>query len=221
MRRVFRTLLLIALVAVAAPAGATPKFGPLPRMGKADKSDLKIRVVQYTGSTNGGMIVEVRNDGDKPQTFKAEGLYFVPNGDPERAPQRLGAAGPFEQQVNNDWRNRENLSIAPNQKVKLKLQVFCIDSHRASPSSATGFKIAKKRLPKELRAEIEGGTRDILRKSKVRNAKRAKSAVQSHVWNTRNKKWIKLQGERKDEKSVKRPQQRRRIHRRRLKSKPF
>jgi len=158
---------------------------------------LEMRFVRYRGSTNGRMIVDVRNRGKRAQRFTAKGIYFVPQGDPDKAPQRLGAAGPFELLKNGKRLRKSALVIAPAQKVRLHLHVYCIDSHRSSPSSRNRFKIAKKRMPKRLRNAIEAGAQRIMRKAKRPAA--AKGAVQSHVWSARNKKWIKLEGERKNE----------------------
>ena len=96
------TALLTCLLglAVASAAGAKgPEFGPMPMEGNK-KSSLKMRVVTYQGGTNGKMMVEVKNTTQAEESFHAKGLYFVPKGDPEKAPQRLGAAGPFEAKKN-------------------------------------------------------------------------------------------------------------------------
>src|SRR5688500_15068058 len=90
-------LLLIAvtfLAALAGPAFADDKFHAVPGSGKANKK-MKLRVVQYDGSTNGELTVEVKNTGKVAATFDATGLYFVPDMDPAEAPQRLGAVGPM------------------------------------------------------------------------------------------------------------------------------
>src|SRR5689334_15794283 len=39
---------------------------------------LEMRAVQYDGSTNGRLHVQVRNPGKTAQKFSAKGLYFVP-----------------------------------------------------------------------------------------------------------------------------------------------
>jgi hypothetical protein len=186
--------LVLALTLTLAPSLAfASDFIPLPEVGGKNKQ-LEIRFVRYTGGSSGKMIVDIRNKSSKRATFKAKGLFFVPQGDAERAPQRLGAAGPFEalgQQL-------DSIKLTAGATKRLKLQVFCLDSHRSSPSSGQGFKVAKKRLPKRLQNTIESGAQRILRKPK---GGAANSEIQSHVWKTRNKKWIKLEGERKREKS--------------------
>ena len=82
------------------PASAAPSFHKLPgEQGKT--SPLLMRIVQYQGSTNGAITVEVKNPTDTPQEFSAKGIYFVPTGNANEAPQRLGAVGPFQLQSAN------------------------------------------------------------------------------------------------------------------------
>src|SRR6185436_7525006 len=79
-----------------APVAATG-FEKLPgEQGKT--SPLLMRIVQYQGSTNGAITVEVKNPTGAPQEFSAKGIYFVPAGNANEAPQRLGAVGPFQLQ---------------------------------------------------------------------------------------------------------------------------
>lgn len=194
----FAFSLLVPLLAFGTPPG----FSDLPTdAGK--KSPIKLKIIQYSGSTNGGMEVEVVNTAKTPQSFTAQGLFFVPNMNPEDAPQRLGAAGPFEVKNGNAWRDEENLELKPGQRARLKLSLFCIDSHRGSPSTATPFRLAKERLPKQIRQEIEKGTKALLKAKKVNNAKHIKGDVQGHVWKTRDANWIPVEGERKQEKTNK------------------
>jgi hypothetical protein len=200
MLRLVSYLSVIACLGLSSVAGAkAPAFGPIPVEGKT-KTSLQMRVVEYKGGTNGKMLIEVRNDGAKVEAFKAKGIYFVPDGEAEKAPQRLGAAGPFEAQLQGEWTTMKDLKVQPGAVVQMKLDVFCIDSHRASPNSSTKFSFATKRLPKELTKKIESGTKHLMKEKKVKNAIGAKGAVQGYIWKTRDAKWIKLQGERKDEK---------------------
>lgn len=167
--------------------------------GKAQP--LTMRVVAYDGSTNGRMVVEVVNSGKQTETFIADGIYFVPNGNPEVAPQRLGAAGPIivvEDGVEKTY--LEGIQIPPGSKQTVRLEVFCIDSHRSSPSSDTKFGFAAERLPKKLRQKITHGAKQIIRENKG-DVAQAKPAIQSHMWETRDADWIKLEGERKQEKA--------------------
>ena len=167
--------------------------------GKAQA--LKMRGIAYDGSTNGRMVVEVVNSGKQTETFIADGIYFVPTGNPEKAPQRLGSAGPIiivEDGVEKTY--LEGVEIPPGTRQTMQLEVFCIDSHRSSPNSNTKFGFAAERLPKKLRQKITRGTKQIIHENKGDVAK-AKSAIQSHMWKTRDADWIELEGERKREKA--------------------
>lgn len=167
--------------------------------GKAQA--LTMRVVAYDGSTNGRMVVEVVNSGKQTETFIADGIYFVPKGNPEMAPQRLGAAGPIiliEEGIEKTY--LEGIQIPPGSKQTVRLEVFCIDSHRSSPSADTKFGFAAKRLPRKLRRKITRGAQQIIRDNQG-DVTKAKSAIQSHMWKTRDADWIELEGERKQEKA--------------------
>jgi hypothetical protein len=195
-----RISVLAATAAFLLPALAgADSFAPVPKLGgKADR-DLQIRFVRYDGSTNGEMVVDVRNTGKRSRVFTAEGIYFIPDGDPEKAPQRLGAAGPFELVKGKARKEARKLTVAPGATERLHLAVFCIDSHRSSPSSEDTFKIARKRMPRQLRDKIKASTRKAIRRHG--GAKRAKSAIQSGVWKERDEAWIQLEGERAHEKT--------------------
>lgn len=198
-RQVF-VLTILFLLSASSPALAD-SFVTMPE-AKGSAENLKIRFVEYDGNTNGAMVVEVKNTGRTTATFDADGLFFVPKGDPEKAPQRLGAAGPFveiagKKQISNQ---DGKLAIAAGETKKIRLEVFCIDSHRSSPSPSTKFTIAKNKLPKSLRKELKTSNEAIYRSNKG-DFKKAKSAVQSNMWEKRDKNWIKLEGERKQEKA--------------------
>lgn len=184
---------------------------------KASNENLKIRFVKYDGSTNGAMVVEVKNTGRSVATFDSDGLFFVPKGDPEKAPQRLGAAGPFTEIAGSKQivRQKGELAIAAGETKKLRLEVFCIDSHRSSPNPSTKFSIAKNKLPKSLRKELKTSNQAIYRSNKG-DLKKAKSAVQSNMWKTRDKKWIKLEGERAKEKQPRQRKIRNRMEQRNI-----
>jgi hypothetical protein len=196
-----RVLLVTSFLAgLAAPAMAD-KFVPLPDLGGKGE-DLQIRVVRYDGSTNGKMVVDVRNAGKTGTRFVAEGIYFIPAGDPEKAPQRLGAAGPFTVVGRAaEPSSLQELVLQPGETRQLQLDVFCIDSHRGSPSSSTRFSVAGKRMPRELRQTIATDTAKIIRRNKGDVAK-SKDEIQSTTWQARDRKWIKLEGERKQEKTA-------------------
>lgn len=176
-------------------AAAATGFEKLPgEQGKT--SPLLMRIVQYEGSTNGAITVEVKNPTGQTQEFSAKGIYFVPTGNPNEAPQRLGAVGPFQlQSANGTSQRMDHTAIGAGATARMTLDVYCIDSHRASPSSSTSFRVAKERAPKPLVQSIDqDATRAAADYGGV-SAPAAKGAVQSEVWKNRDKKWIKLDGE--------------------------
>ena len=206
-----QVIILTLFLAISASASAVAdNFVTMPE-AKASTENLKIRFVEYDGSTNGAMVVEVKNIGRTSAKFDSDGLFFVPKGDPEKAPQRLGAAGPFTEIAGKKQIVRQNgeLAIAAGETKRLRLEVFCIDSHRSSPSTSTKFTIAANKLPKSLRKELKTSNQQIYRSNKG-DLKKSKSAVQSNMWKTRDKKWIKLEGERAQEKKPQRKMQNRR-----------
>jgi hypothetical protein len=164
-------------------------------------SKLEARAVQYDGSTNGRLTVQIRNPGKSAQKFSAQGLYFVPEGNPDTAPQRLGAVGPM--QIANDGKELTELDVAPGATVEVVLDVFCIDSHRSSPSPQNSFSVGVKRMPKELVQTIEKRADQAVdtARSQGNAAPRpaAKSNIQGEVWRSRDAKWVELDGEGKQE----------------------
>ncbi len=192
------TAVLLALTCLAAgSAAADDKFHAAPPAAKADRG-FQVRVVSYDGSTNGELSVEVKNTSKKPMVFSARGLYFVPDGDADQAPQRLGAVGPFQiatdEEVESEAR-REKVTVGAGQTVALTLDVFCIDSHRNSPSSSTPFTVGKTRMPATLAADIDRKAKRAAKEVGGFAAPAAKSAVQSEVWKSRDARWIELDGE--------------------------
>ena len=190
----------LLLLFTAGPAAADKKFHAVPAASKAEQGRLQVKVVSYDGSTNGALTVVVRNPSETGMMFSAQGLYFVPDGDPDQAPQRLGAVGPFQIATDKDDGDveaprREKLFIKPGASATLVLDVFCIDSHRDSPSSETAFTIGKKRMPKQLATAIDRKAKIAADKAGGFAAPAAKSEVQSAVWETRDAKWIQLDGE--------------------------
>jgi hypothetical protein len=183
------------------PAAATAAggFDKLPgEQGKT--SPLLMRIVQYEGSTNGAITVEVKNPTGQAQEFSAKGIYFVPTGSANEAPQRLGAVGPFQLQSANGTSQRiDHTTIAAGATARMTLDVYCIDSHRASPSSSTSFRVAKDRVPPSLTRAIDDDAQKAAEGYGGVSANAAKPAVQSEVWKNRDKKWIKLDGEGKQE----------------------
>jgi hypothetical protein len=172
------------------------KFAPVP------ESKLQIRAVEYDGSTNGTLKVQIKNPEPTAQTFVATGLYFVPQGDPDAAPQRLGAVGPM--QLTAEARQElTKLEVAPGATVEVALDVFCIDSHRSSPTPRNAFTVGKSRLPKELARTIEHRADAAVSEERAKGVAAprpaAKGKIQSEVWRSRDAKWIKLDGEGKQE----------------------
>jgi len=200
MRTPFALIRLAAFVGllVASTFVAAKPPTPLPAL-EGGRSNLAVRIIRYTGGVNGEMVVEVQNNGTRPEVFNAQGLYFVPDGDPDKAPQRLGAAGPFQIEGKGEPRSLDKLPLPPKAKAQVRLQVFCIDSHRSSPTAQNSFHLGKERLPKQLRTEIDSKAKAALGRHGGRMPA-AKSAIQSEVWQARDKNWIKLDGERKQEK---------------------
>jgi hypothetical protein len=179
----------------AAPAQAEGPYAALPPSKGGRPSGVSLRILKYDGATNGVLEVEVKNTRDATTQFSARGLYFVPQGNPDSAPQRLGAVGPFSVKTEHGWERRESLPLAPGTKATLKLDVYCIDSHRGSPSPATNFRVAKDRVPEALSNDIAHDAAGAARGYGGVSAPAAKGAVQSQVWKNRDKKWLKLDGE--------------------------
>jgi hypothetical protein len=203
--RVHPLCLLAALLAAPTPALADGKFAPIPAEQAGGKpTGLELRIVRYHGSTNGAITVEVKNPRPQPLEFVARGLYFIPRSHADEAPQRLGAVGPFQVKTPQGWQPREVTTIAPGDVVEMKVDVYCIDSHRASPSSATSFRVAKDRVPKPVVDSIDRDARKAAGALGGVASPRAKSAVQSEVWKNRDAKWIELEGEGRQERAKKR-----------------
>jgi hypothetical protein len=179
----------------AQPVQHDTKFHAVP------DSKLEIRALVYDGSVNGKLTVEVRNRGKAAQRFSASGLYFVPEGDPDTAPQRLGAVGPL--QIAGAAKDDTEIEVASGSVVKLTLDVFCIDSQRPSPSPDNVFDVGTTRMPKDLARTIEhdADVEVAAKRSEGAAAPRAaaKSAIQGKVWESRNSKWVPLDGEGKQE----------------------
>lgn len=168
-------------------------FAPIPRRGGAS-SRLRMRILKYS---NGKMEIQVCNPTSAVVVFSPKGLYFVPAGDPRRAPQRMGAAGPFERYMSGRWTAASGTTeIAPYDRARLRLQVFCLDRSRRWPSDGYSFRVAAKRLPKDLANPIDSGVRRIMKgRRSFRKAGKEKGAVQRHIWKTRAENPYQLEGE--------------------------
>ena len=169
------------------------------KFSRVPDSKLQIRAVEYDGSTNGTLKVQLKNTEKSAQKFSATGLYFVPEGDPDKAPQRLGAVGPMQLASGSSSKELQSIEVPAGQTIEVALDVFCIDSHRSSPSPRNVFNVGNKRMPKELAAKIESTADRAVsaERAKGTHAPRpaAKSAIQSEVWRSRDAKWIELDGE--------------------------
>jgi hypothetical protein len=189
--------LALALCTVAGIAHAAPGTW-VPAQSPNDKPQLKLTIDGYKGGTNGELTVSLENPGTAPAEFDAQGLYFVPAGNPDDAPQRLGAVGPFR--VNAEQgATRTRLTIPAGGKSTVRLDVYCIDSHRRSPRTGDKFALATERMPKQLSSEIYKNADQAAKSVGGYAAPPAKASVQSEVWKARDKKWLKLQGEGKQE----------------------
>ncbi len=195
-----RWLVALGALLVAVPALAGDGFVAIPaEQTHGQKTGLEIRIGGYAGAVNGELAVDVRNPTKQPVEFSARGLYFVPNGNPDSAPQRLGAVGPFRVKTEQGWQRRDKMSIAAGATTQLKLDVYCIDSHRGSPSSSTSFRVGNDRIPKAVTDAIERDATKAAEKLGGVSAEQAKPAVQSQVWQDRDTNWIELDGEGKQE----------------------
>jgi hypothetical protein len=189
----------------AFPVIAKPTFTPIPADQTGGKTTgLELRIVRYDGAVNGVLEVEVKNPRQEPVEFSAKGLYFVPQGSADEAPQRVGAVGPINVKTQQGWLRRDNVTIQPGEIIQAKLDVYCIDSHRGSPSSSTSFRLAKDRVPKRVYDAIDRDAAKAASGLGGVSSPKAKSAVQSQVWKNRDEKWIELDGEGKQEAGKKR-----------------
>ncbi|HEY1549982.1 MAG TPA: hypothetical protein VGG28_19265 [Kofleriaceae bacterium] len=193
------SILLLPFAAFADPVRQNTTFHNVP------DAKLEVRAVEYDGSVNGTLKVQVKNTDKLAHQFTATGLYFVPEGDPDSAPQRLGAVGPLR--LGNDTKERTEVDVPAGQTIDVALDVFCIDSHRGAPTSANKFDVGATRMPVELSHAIEQRADQAVSQAKAANPSAppaatrtmAKGAIQSGVWDSRNRKWTKLDGEGKQE----------------------
>jgi hypothetical protein len=189
-------LVVSLVVAVASAQHHDTAFKAIPG------SSLVIRATEYDGAVNGTLKVQVKNTQKTAQKFTATGLYFVPQGDPDTAPQRLGAVGPM-QLATDRKKEQASIEVPAGATVEVALDVFCIDSHRGSPSPKNVFDVGGTRMPKELSQQIETSADEAVASARKsgESAPRpaAKSAIQSKVWESRDASWVELDGEGKQE----------------------
>ena len=193
------SILLAPIVAFAQPVRQNTAFHAVPG------AKLEVRAIEYDGSVNGTLKVQVKNADKVAHQFSATGLYFVPEGDPDSAPQRLCAVGPMR--LGADAKERTDVDVPAGQTIEVALDVFCIDSHRDAPTPANKFDVGSTRMPTELSHAIEHNADEAVSVAKAANPAappaatraRAKGGIQSGVWDARNRKWTKLDGEGKQE----------------------
>jgi hypothetical protein len=185
--RVPTCVVLASILILAATAHADGKFHAVP----GGKAGLQLRVVKYDGEVNGELTVEIRNPSSRVASFTARGLYFVPDGDPDAAPQRLGAVGPM--QIGSD--REDEIRVPAGGKVVVKLDVFCVDDHRSAPTSETPFTLARHRMPAALTRTIDHEARAAAKSAGGFGNAGALAPVQSEVWKARDEKWVELDGE--------------------------
>ena len=194
-------LVVSLVVGIASAERHDTKFKTVPG------SSLQIRAVEYDGAVNGTLKVQIKNSQKTTQQFTATGLYFVPEGDPDTAPQRLGAVGPM-QLATDSKKEQASIDIPAGATVDVALDVFCIDSQRGAPTSKNVFDVGSTRMPKELSHQIETGADEEVAKARRSGESRprpaAKSGIQSKVWESRDKNWVELDGEGKQEVAKKR-----------------
>jgi len=185
--RVIPWIAIGTLVGLAGAARADDKYHHVPG------GRLQLRVMKYDGEVNGKLTVDVRNSSSHAMSFTARGLYFVPDGDPDRAPQRLGAVGPM---VIGDDR-KDEVRVPAGGTVEVTLDVFCVDDHREAPTSETPYSLAAHRMPASLARSIDREAKaaaDEVGDHGYGSAD-ATEAVQEHVWKARDQKWVQLDGE--------------------------
>ncbi len=201
MRRASHFLLLLSFS--AAPSAFSESFSKLPVAASEASNPLQIRVVNYQGSTNGQMVIELKNPSAGEAVFSAEGLYFVPDGPADSAPQRLGAVGGFDIVHKKETRRDERYTVKPGEAIVLKLDVYCVDSHRPSPTSSTPFHVAATRMPRALFDRINNEAKTSAKANGGFAAPQAKRSVQQAVWSNRDSDWVELAGEGQREKTKK------------------
>ena len=145
------------------------------------------------------MVVEVQNNGTRSEVFNAQGLYFVPDGDPDKAPQRLGAAGPFQMEGQGSRARSTSSRWAPRPRPRCASRSSASTRTAPAPRRRTRSTWARSGSPSSSAHEIDSKAKAALGRHGGRMPA-AKSAIQSEVWQARDKNWIKLDGERKQEK---------------------
>jgi hypothetical protein len=181
--------------AFAASASADDQFHPMPPAPGQD-GKFELRVVQYDDGVHGEMTVEVKNLSNVANNFSARGLYFVPDDNPNTAPQRLAVVGGVR--TGSEDAPRDLVQVAAGGTMKVRFDVYCIDEDRHSPEASTQFTLAKNRLPAELQVAIEGATREVVKTIKLKADDDQQRRIQPLVWMARRDpavRSLKLRGD--------------------------
>ena len=182
-------------LAFAASASADDQFHPMPPAPGQDGT-FELRTLHYDDGVHGEMTVEVRNLGAKAATFSARGLYFVPDDNPNTAPQRLAIVGGIR--TGSEDAPRELISLAAGTTAKVRFDVYCIDEDRHAPESTMTFTLASTRLPDKLVAGIEHATVDVVKTIKLKADDDQQRRIQPLVWQARRDsgvRGLKLKGD--------------------------
>lgn len=140
------------------------------------------------------MEIVVRNGDCRTRGFSPKGLYFVPVG---ARPQRMGATGPYEIWLAGAWQPVQHGArtfLAPGQRMRMRLQVYCLDRRRAEPSNGQTFRVARSRLPQPLQRRLDAAVNPYVR-GRRRLGRPAKQRVQRRIWNVRDAFDSPLDGE--------------------------
>ena len=148
----------------------------------ANSKPLKIEIRGYHSRK---MEIVVRNPDCRTRAFSPKGLYFVPMGS---RPQRMGAAGPYEIWLSGAWQPVQGGArtfLAPGQRMRMRLQVYCLDHGRAEPPSGQSYRVARSRMPKPLQQRLYRAVNPYTR-GRRRLSRPAKRRVQRRIWDVRN-----------------------------------
>jgi hypothetical protein len=196
MRRSIMFALAVGFVgALAASASADDRYHPMPP-GPGQDGKFELRVVQYDDGVHGEMTVEVHNLGNVSSNFSARGLYFVPDDNPNTAPQRLAVVGGVR--TGSEDAPRDVIQVAAGGTMKVRFDVYCIDEDRHSPESTTQFTMARTRLPADLSVAIEGTTAEVVKTIKLKADDDQQRRIQPLVWMARREpsvRGVKLRGD--------------------------
>lgn len=193
MRRSIKfALVVVSVLGMAAVASADDKFHPLPA-APGQHGRFELRVVQYDDGVHGEMTVEVHNLSATPAAFSARGLYFLPDNNPDSAPQRLAVVGGIR--TGSEDAPRDLIQLAAGASTRVRFDVYCIDEDRHAPETTTDFTMASARLPERLSAELESDTAAVVKTIKLKADDDQLRRIQPLVWSARRDVRVKLKGD--------------------------